>query len=181
MWSVKRKGKSQTTASYSSSCRRSHCAILPGEALSRFGGVARCRVFAPVDHPHRRLARGHGDSRSASDARHGLYHATLDLIRNNRAIPLSETDLEVHRSYLSCDYGSASTKSAILEDLSGRAQSESETLEVHAHIANDLLLLLEVPGTEDLWISRNIWRLLNTLVHRGASTAAACGSLVALL
>ncbi|KAJ7256732.1 hypothetical protein C8J57DRAFT_1721450 [Mycena rebaudengoi] len=84
-------------------------------------------------------------------------------------------------TYRICDYGSASTKSAILEDLSGRAQSESETLEVHAHIANDLLLLLEVPGTEDLWISRNIWRLLNNLVHRGASTAAACGSLVALL
>ncbi|KAJ7216682.1 hypothetical protein C8J57DRAFT_1599944 [Mycena rebaudengoi] len=43
-------------------------AILPGEALSPFGGVTCCRVFAPVDHPHRRLARGHGDSHSASDA-----------------------------------------------------------------------------------------------------------------
>ncbi|KAJ7256442.1 hypothetical protein C8J57DRAFT_1517612 [Mycena rebaudengoi] len=28
------------------------CAIFPGSVLSRFGSVARCRVFAPVDHPH---------------------------------------------------------------------------------------------------------------------------------
>jgi hypothetical protein len=129
-----------------------------------------------------------------------LYHRqVLDLIRNNRGIPLTSTAAEIYGSYLlyvdpprhrpsrvnslyRCDYVSASTKSAIASDIFGRVYHEHEGLQVHSNIAHDLQLL-EVFGTGDTWISLNIWWILDTLANRGASTAlaATCGSLLALL
>ncbi|KAJ7232519.1 hypothetical protein C8J57DRAFT_1250497 [Mycena rebaudengoi] len=51
-----------------------------------------------------------------------LYHQqALAIIGNNRDIPLSEVKVELYLSYLSCEYVSAPTKSAILEDLDWRA------------------------------------------------------------
>ncbi|KAJ7257337.1 hypothetical protein C8J57DRAFT_1721178 [Mycena rebaudengoi] len=98
----------------------------------------------------------------------------LEFIKDNRSIRLTSTAAETYGTYLLCEYVSASVKSAILEDLFGRAQSESDASEVHTCM---LLQLLEVPGTVDLWFSENIWQILETLASREASAAATCGSL----
>ncbi|KAJ7232499.1 hypothetical protein C8J57DRAFT_1480630 [Mycena rebaudengoi] len=100
---------------------------------------------------------------------------------DNRDIPLSAMDAEIYGSYLSCEYVSASTKSAILEDLSRRAQSESEALVVHTHILPDILQLLEGPIAVDTRIWEAIQPILRGLAERDATAAATCGSLVALL
>ncbi|KAJ7258654.1 hypothetical protein C8J57DRAFT_1341104 [Mycena rebaudengoi] len=103
----------------------------------------------------------------------------LELIRNNRGIPLSAMGMEIYGSYLSCQYVSASTKTTILWDIRRRVYLEHEALEVHSNMIHDLLQAL--PVTVDTWISHNIRRILVTLANHEATAAATCGSLVALV
>ncbi|KAJ7232550.1 hypothetical protein C8J57DRAFT_1578874 [Mycena rebaudengoi] len=76
----------------------------------------------------------------------------LEFIRNNRDILLSAKDAEIYGSYLSCEYISASTKSAILEDLDRKAYySDHDALAVQTDarvppVVDGLLLILyEIP------------------------------------
>jgi hypothetical protein len=80
-----------------------------------------------------------------------------------------------------CEYVSASTKSAILEDLYQRAYSEHDALVVHAHIFNDILKLLEGPVAMDTRMWEEVQPILRRLAERDATAPATCGSLVALL
>ncbi|KAJ7276002.1 hypothetical protein C8J57DRAFT_1590312 [Mycena rebaudengoi] len=103
----------------------------------------------------------------------------LDFIRNNRGIPLSAIGWDIYGSYLSCEYVSASMKSAILDDILRRADFECEALVVDSNMLHNLIQLLQVPVTD--MISYNIRRIFGTLANREASAAATCGSLAAVL
>ncbi|KAJ7276044.1 armadillo-type protein [Mycena rebaudengoi] len=105
-----------------------------------------------------------------------LYNRqTLEFISTiDHSIPLSARDAEIYGSYLSCEYVSVSTKSAILEDLYRRAHFEHDALVVHAHIFDDILKLREGP----MW---DVHSILLRLTEHDATAAATCGSLVALL
>jgi hypothetical protein len=121
----------------------------------------------------------------------------LEIIRNNRGIPLSPMKLELYWSYLlyvdpprhpilgsnslsRYKYVSVSTKSAIVDDLSRRLQSESEALVVDLNMLHDLLQLEPpVEGGENMQVPT--LSMLVTLVKWEATAEATCGSLVALL
>ncbi|KAJ7232554.1 hypothetical protein C8J57DRAFT_1533028 [Mycena rebaudengoi] len=96
-------------------------------------------------------------------------------------IPLSPKDAEIYGSYLLCKYVSASTKSAILEDIYQKSHSHPEALVVHTHILHDILQLLEGPVAIDTRMWKAIQPILRGLAERDATVAATCGSLVALL
>ncbi|KAJ7265742.1 hypothetical protein C8J57DRAFT_1718330 [Mycena rebaudengoi] len=111
-----------------------------------------------------------------------LYNRqALEFISTIDSIPLSAKDAEIYGSYLSCEYVSVSTKRTILEDLSRRAQSESEALKVHAHVFDDILQLLELPVTMDTRIPTAVWMIVRTLAKCEATAEATCSSLVAAL
>ncbi|KAJ7275952.1 hypothetical protein C8J57DRAFT_1590226 [Mycena rebaudengoi] len=110
-----------------------------------------------------------------------LYNRqALEFIGKIDGMPLSAKDAEIYGRYLSCEYVSVSTKSAILEDLYRRAHFEHDALVVQAHIFDDILKLCEGPITEDtrMW---DVHSILLRLTEHDATAAATCGSLVALL
>ncbi|KAJ7220956.1 hypothetical protein C8J57DRAFT_1731886 [Mycena rebaudengoi] len=110
-----------------------------------------------------------------------LYHRTvLEIIRNNRGIPLTSMAAAIYGSYLSFEYVSASTKSAILEDLSWRVQSD-DALVVQSNVLYDILRLLEVPVTMDTRMSAAVRLLLWELAVHADTATVTRGSLVALL
>ncbi|KAJ7267737.1 hypothetical protein C8J57DRAFT_1613773 [Mycena rebaudengoi] len=98
----------------------------------------------------------------------------LEFIKNNRGIALTVVAFELYLSYLSCEYVSASTKSAILEDLLRRARCDEDTLEVHSNI----LQLLGVPATTDTRMMKAIRLILRAWAKCAKAT---CGSLVDIL
>ncbi|KAJ7276054.1 hypothetical protein C8J57DRAFT_1590368 [Mycena rebaudengoi] len=112
-----------------------------------------------------------------------LYNRqALEFIRTIDSIPLSAKDAEIYGSYLSCEYVSASTKSAILEDLDWRAHYDiDDALVMHSNMFHDILQLLEVPEPIDTKMSKATRGILQTLAKREATTVATCSSLVALL
>ncbi|KAJ7265253.1 hypothetical protein C8J57DRAFT_1622380 [Mycena rebaudengoi] len=105
----------------------------------------------------------------------------LEFVRNNRGIPLTSTAAEVYGSYLSCEYVSVSTKSAMLEDIFWRAHSDPEALVVQSNMFHDILKLFEVAVTMDTTMSETVWLVLRILALCETTAAETCGSLVALL
>ncbi|KAJ7236323.1 hypothetical protein C8J57DRAFT_1479216 [Mycena rebaudengoi] len=87
----------------------------------------------------------------------------LEFVRNNRGIPLTSTAAEVYGSYLSCEYVSVSTKSAMLEDIFWRAHSAPEALVVQSNMFHDILKLFEVAVTMDTTMSETVWLVLRIL------------------
>ncbi|KAJ7276015.1 hypothetical protein C8J57DRAFT_1224151 [Mycena rebaudengoi] len=111
-----------------------------------------------------------------------LYNRqVLDFIRNIEGNSLSAEDAEIYGNYLSCEYVSLSTKSAILEDLSRRAYSDPEALVVHSNLFHDILKLLEGPVAMDTRMWKAVQPILQRLAERDATADAACSSLVALV
>ncbi|KAJ7254609.1 armadillo-type protein [Mycena rebaudengoi] len=105
----------------------------------------------------------------------------LEFIGKIDGISLSAMNAEIYGSYLSCEYVSASTKSAILEDLFRRAYSDPEALEIHAHLFHDFVQLLEGPVPMDARMLVALRRILLALAGCEATAKATCGSLVDLL
>ncbi|KAJ7232560.1 hypothetical protein C8J57DRAFT_1578885 [Mycena rebaudengoi] len=111
-----------------------------------------------------------------------LYNRqVLDFIRNIEGISFSAEDAEIYGNYLSCEYVSLSTKSAILEDLSRRAYSDPEALVVHSNLFHDILKLLEGPVAMDMRMWKAVQPILQRLAEHDATADAACSSLVALV
>ncbi|KAJ7266207.1 hypothetical protein C8J57DRAFT_1229606 [Mycena rebaudengoi] len=111
-----------------------------------------------------------------------LYNRqVLDFIRNIEGISLSAEDAEIYVNYLSCEYVSLSTKSAILEDLSQRVYSDPEALVVHLDVFHGILKLLEGPVAMDTRMWKAVKLILRGLAESDATVTAACHSLVALV
>ncbi|KAJ7275990.1 hypothetical protein C8J57DRAFT_1466584, partial [Mycena rebaudengoi] len=123
---------------------------------------------------------------------HAVAKPLMKLLYNRQAlefistidhgIPLSAKDAEIYGSYLSCEYVSASTKSAILQNLSWRTYSEHDALVVHTHIFHDIVDMLEAPytaGTE--WRYPAIFQILSHLALHESSAESTAMATVRML
>ncbi|KAJ7244529.1 hypothetical protein C8J57DRAFT_1476808 [Mycena rebaudengoi] len=101
----------------------------------------------------------------------------LEFIPNNRGLLLTSTAVEIYGSYLACEYVSKSTKSAILGDLSRRAQAEYGTL-AEATLLNAIAGMLEAPGSLEWPYSTAIEIISGLALHESSAVAVAEGNIL---